>query len=208
VIALFDLQSRDWRLRSSFREMSLETFWLLCWSIGGLIVMSLIPSKRVDRIFPVIPPLCLLLATQISDRNAALRRLRRPYRWSVIALLLAISFTGGYTDWKVITGYRDHRNALAVFGRNVRHEADARHWRYEVVSAKDEGLLLYLRKTHFVKPVDAVSEWNAANLDALVASKEKAATLMRDLKGAALSQLESNEREQREEGRGYVLITR
>jgi 4-amino-4-deoxy-L-arabinose transferase-like glycosyltransferase len=208
VIALFDLQSRDWRLRSSFREMSLETFWLLCWSIGGLIVMSLIPSKRVDRIFPVIPPLCLLLATQISDRNAALRRLRRPYLWSVIALLLAISFTGGYTGWKVITGYRDHRNALAVFGRNVRHEADARHWRYEVVSAKDEGLLLYLRKTHFVKPVDAVSEWNAANLDALVASKEKAATLMRDLKGAALSQLESNEPEQREEGRGYVLITR
>mgnify|MGYP006920623902 CR=1 FL=1 len=41
---------------------------------GGLIVMSLIPSKRLDRIFPVIPPLCLLLAAQISGRYAALRR--------------------------------------------------------------------------------------------------------------------------------------
>ena len=232
AIAAFDLRSRNWRLRSVFREMSPETFWLLCWSIGGLIVMSLIPSKRVDRIFPVIPPLCLLLAAQIAPRNccshgpvgrssksiesnetahravATGTALARVYWWSAIALALAILFIGGYTGWKVITGYRDHRDALAVFGRNVRHEAEAHHWRYEVVSAKDEGLLLYLRKTHFVKPADAITEWNAGNLDALVASKEKAAVLMRDLKGAALSQLQSNEREQYEQGRGYVLITR
>jgi len=212
VIALFHLRSRNWRLRETFREISPETFWLLCWIIGGLIVMSLIPSKRVDRIFPVIPPLCLLLAAQISGRDNALRRpdaaAQRPYRWTLAALVFAILFTGGYTGWKVITGYRDHRNALAVFGRNVRHEAEAGRWRYEVVSAKDEGLLLYLQKTHFVKPVDAVAEWNAGNLDALVASKEKASAVMRDLKGAALSQLGSNEREQRQGDRGYVLITR
>ena len=231
-IAAVDLRSRNWRLRSVFREMSPEIFWLLCWSIGGLIVMSLIPSKRVDRIFPVIPPLCLLLAAQIGARIscshgpagrsstnigsdetahravATKNTLPSSYRWSALALAFAILFTGGYTTWKVITGYRDHRNALAVFGRGIRHEAEARHWRYEVVSAKDEGLLLYLRKTHFVKPADAVTEWNTGNLDALVASKEKAAVLMRDLKGAALPQLESNEREQRQEGRGYVLITR
>ena len=199
-IAAVGLRSRNWRLRSVFRELSPETFWLLCWSVGGLIVMSLIPSKRVDRIFPVIPPLCLLLAAQVA--------LARVYRWSAIALAFAILFTGGYTGWKVITGYRDHRDALAVFGRNIRHEAEAHHWRYEVVSAKDEGLLLYLRKTHFVKPADAVTEWNTGNLDALVASKEKAAVLMRDLQGAALSQLQSNEREQNEQGRGYVLIIR
>jgi hypothetical protein len=90
----------------------------------------------------------------------------------------------------------------------VRHEAEGRHWRYEVVSAKDEGLLLYLQKTHFVKPADAITEWNAGNLDALVASKEKAAVLMRDLKDAALFQLRSNEQEQSHQGRGYVLITR
>jgi 4-amino-4-deoxy-L-arabinose transferase-like glycosyltransferase len=211
-IAAVGLRSRNWRLRFVFREMSPETFWLLCWSIGGLIVMSLIPSKRVDRIFPVIPPLCLLLAAQISGRYAALRRLvgaaRRPYLWSAIALAFAMLFTGGYTGWKVITGYRDHRDALAVFGRNIRHEAEARHWRYEVVSAKDEGLLLYLQKTQFVKPADAITEWNAGNLDALVASKEKAAVLLRDLQGAALFRLQSNGREQHHQGRGYVLITR
>jgi hypothetical protein len=192
--------------------MSPETFWLLCWSIGGLIVMSLIPSKRVDRIFPVIPPLCLLLAAQISGRDAALRRpvgaTRRPYLWSAIALAFAILFTSGYTGWKVSTGYRDHRDTLAVFGRNIRHEAEAHHWHYEVVSAKDEGLLLYLRKTHFVKPADAITEWNTGNLDALVASKEKAAVLMRDLQGAALAQSQSNEQEQNHQGGRYVLITR
>ena len=130
------------------------------------------------------------------------------YAWSAIALALAILFTGGYTGWKIATGYRDHRNALAVFGRNVRREAEAHHWRYEVVSAKDEGLLLYLRKTHFVEPADAITEWNAANLDALVASEEEAAALMRDLQRAALSELQSNEQEQHEQGRGYVLIIR
>jgi 4-amino-4-deoxy-L-arabinose transferase-like glycosyltransferase len=199
-IAAVSLRSRNWRLRSVYREMSPETFWLLWWSVGGLIMMSLIPSKRVDRIFPVIPPLCLLLAAQLA--------LARVYRWSAIALAFAILFTGGYTGWKVITGYRDHRDALAVFGRNIRHEAEAHHWHYEVVSAKDEGLLLYLRKTDFVKPADAITEWNTGNLDALVASKEKAAVLIPDLKGATLVQLQSNEREQSQQGGGYVLIIR
>jgi len=231
-IAAVGLRSRNWRLYCVFREMSLETLWLLCWSIGGLVVMSVIPSKRVDRIFPVIPPLCLLLAAQVAPRNScshgpmdypsrsvgSAETGHRPvvtkdtltpiYRWSTGALLLAILFTGGYTGWKVITGYRDHRNALAIFGRNVRHEAEVRHWRYEIVSAKDEGLLLYLRKTHFVEPADAVTEWNTESLDALVASKEKAAVLMRDLTAAALSQLQLNEREYHQQGRGYVLITR
>jgi 4-amino-4-deoxy-L-arabinose transferase-like glycosyltransferase len=213
AIAIFDLRLRNWRLRSVFGEMSPETFWLLCWSLGGLIVMSLIPSKRVDRVFPVIPPLCLLLAAQINGGDTVLRRpvgaARRTYLWSAIALLFAILFSGGYTGWKVITGYRDDRNALAVFGENVRHEAEARHWRYEVVSAKDEGLLLYLRKTNFLEPADVVANWNSGNLDALVVSNEKLAVLMSELEGAALSQLRSNRGQHHQQSRGgYVLITR
>jgi 4-amino-4-deoxy-L-arabinose transferase-like glycosyltransferase len=230
-IAALDLRSRNWRLRSLFREMSPETFWLLCWSVGGLIVMSLIPSKRVDRIFPVIPPLCLLLAAQVARGNSCnhgpagdfsesiedetahspvgtTTAVARVYRWSAIALAVAILFTGGYTGWKVITGYRDHRDALAVFGKTARREAEAHHWRYEVVSAKDEGLLLYLRKTHFIQPADAVTQWNAGNLDALVASAEKAAVLMSEIKGDALAQSQPNERDQHQQSREFVLITR
>ena len=205
AIALFDLRSRNWRWRESFRETSPETFWLLCWSVGGLIVMSLIPSKRVDRIFPVIPPLCLLLAAQISGRDAALRR---PYLWTVAVLAVAILITGGYTGWKVITGYRQHRDALAVLGRDIRREAEARHWRYEVVSTQDEGLLLYLQKTHFIKPAYAAAEWKAGNLDALVVLKEKITAVMEGPKSDPLSHSESNEREKRQEHGEYVVITR
>jgi len=195
---------------SAFREMSPEVFWLLCWSLGGLIVMSLIPSKRVDRIFPVIPPLCLLLAAQIGTVGAP-RRFPKAFGTAprfclVVALMFAILFTGGYTISKVISGYRHHRDALATFGRDVRRGANTRHWRYEAVSAKDESLLLYLQKTRFVEPAEAIAEWNRGNLDALVASTRKASGLMRDLRDAALSDLKLTTRKEEQE-KGYVLIT-
>jgi hypothetical protein len=198
AIALVDLRSRNWRFRSLFREMSPETFWLLCWSIGGLIAMSLIPSKRVDRIFPVIPTFCLLLAAQISGRDATARRL---YLWTMAALALAILFTSGYTGWKIVSGCRDHRDALAVFGRNVRREAQAHHWRYEVISARDEGLLLYLQKVRFIDPRLAVTEWNDGNLDAVVVSTDKAKMLRPKLAGAVVSELRDAQQG------NYVLIT-
>jgi 4-amino-4-deoxy-L-arabinose transferase-like glycosyltransferase len=230
AVAIFDLASRRWKIGLAFREISPGTFWLLCWSVGGLIVMSLIPSKRVDRIFPVIPPLCLLLAAQIGSRvpcshGSVSRSLtdiesdltgHRPvatanaatpiYRWIAAVVGLAVLFTGGYTTWKVVTGYRDQRNALAIFGRDIRREAELRHWRYEVVSARDEGLLLYLQKTHYMEADRAVAVWNAGNLDALIASTEKAPSLMPQLRGATLSRLKSTERK-KEQGTGYVLIT-
>src|SRR5881296_3877124 len=108
-IAVFDLASRRWRIGAAFREMSPGTFSLLCWSLGGLLAMSLIPSKRVDRIFPIVPPLCLLLAAQVSGVGALHRPdapAGRPYL--AIALALVIIFTGGYTISKVFSGYRDH----------------------------------------------------------------------------------------------------
>jgi 4-amino-4-deoxy-L-arabinose transferase-like glycosyltransferase len=226
AIALVDLRSRQWDLRSAFREMSPETFWLVCWSVGGLIFMSLIPSKRVDRIFPVIPPLCLLLAAQIAARNvfshgaargssrtveleatghrpvATTGTLSNVYRWSAIILGFAILLSGGYTGWKVMTGYRDHRDALAVFGTNVRNEAEMHQHRYEVVSAKDEGLLLYLRKTRFIEPQLAVTEWNNGNLDALVISTEKAKALIPNLRDAVVSNPNAAQPPD------YLLITR
>jgi 4-amino-4-deoxy-L-arabinose transferase-like glycosyltransferase len=207
AVAIADLHSRKWQLRSVFRDMSPETFWLICWSMGGLIAMSLIPSKRVDRIFPIVPPLCLLLAAQIGYvfGNEQLRT--RVCRWSAVALLFSIVFAGGYAISRVVSGYRGHRDALVLFGRDVRNETEAHHWRYEVVSAKDEGLLLYLRRTHFIGPDRAIAEWNNGNLDALVTPAEKAPALMRELHNAALSQLRSNERREGR-GRSYVLITR
>ncbi|MGH8099791.1 MAG: ArnT family glycosyltransferase, partial [Chthoniobacterales bacterium] len=63
ALALVDIGKLDRLNRSSLetpirRKVSPEMVWLIGWALGGLIVMSLIPSKRVDRIFPVIPPFC------------------------------------------------------------------------------------------------------------------------------------------------------
>jgi len=207
VATIVDLRSRQWKIRAAFREVSPETFWLVCWTLGGLIAMSLIPSKRVDRIFPLIPPLCLLLATQIGRISPDEQLRERLCRWSAAALLLSILFTSGYTISKVISGYRGHRNALVAFGHAVRDEAAAHHWRYEAIAGSDEGMLLYLQRTRFIEPERAVAQWNRGNLDALVVPAEDAPDLMRELRDAALSQLKPGERKD-QRGMGYVLITR
>lgn len=159
-----------WRTSTSprWRTLSPDVLWLLCWSLGGLLAMSLIPSKRVDRIFPIVPPLCLLLATQVA-RAWDSARVRK---WAVVALGFACIFTSGYAAQKILTGYRSGRGALAAFGHEVRIMTAANGWRYEVVGRKEEGLLLYLRKTRFLKAEEARELWNAGALDAVVAPAE------------------------------------
>ena len=207
AISIVDLRSRKSKLRSIFREMSPETFWLLVWSLGGLIVLSIIPSKRVDRIFPVIPPLCLLLATQIGKMSSREQLRKRIYRWSIAGVFLSILVTSGYTISKVVSGYRDHRAALVIFGREVRQEAEAHHWRYETIRASDEGMLLYLQKTHFIKLDEAIREWNSGALSALVAPMDEAPRLMHELSNASLSPIRPLERKNKQDI-GYVLLTR
>ena len=50
----------------------------------------------------------------------------------------------------------------------VRQEAEEHRWRYEVVGGREEGMLLYLRRPHFLSADEAVRQWNAGQLDALV----------------------------------------
>src|SRR6266404_6370765 len=207
AVAILDLRARQWKIAAAFREMSPETFWLLCWSLGGLLAMSLIPSKRVDRIFPVIPPLCLLLAAQIANSSVNEQLRARIYRWSAVALFLSILLTGGYTIAKVFSGYRDHRDALVVFGREVRHEAETHHWRYEVIGGKDEGVLLYLRRLYFVEPDDAIAKWKTGVIDAVAAPDEEQPRLLRDLEGSVPSGIRSRH-ENDDRTPGYVLLTR
>jgi len=207
AFAIVDLRSRRWKIGAPFREMSPETFWLLCWSLGGLLAMSLIPSKRVDRIFSVIPPLCLLLGAQVVSISLDEKWRTHVYRWSAAVLLFSILLTGGYTIAKVFSGYRNHRDALVVFGREVRHEVEAHDWRYEVIGGKDEGILLYLRRLRFVEPEDAITKWKAGIIDAVVAPDEEQSRLLRDLEGSVPSRtrswIENDERTPR-----YILLTR
>jgi len=128
-------------------------------------VMSLIPSKRVDRIFPAIPPLCLLLAAQIkvvmADNVIRVRRI------TAFAIILATIFTGAYAAMRVVDGYRNHRDALVKFGREVRRIATAEHLRYEILPGRDESLLLYLQRPRFYTRITEPTAAPPA-LDALV----------------------------------------
>jgi 4-amino-4-deoxy-L-arabinose transferase-like glycosyltransferase len=206
LLAIFSVRSERTGFRAAWAKISPDTFWLLCWSLGGLIVMSLIPSKRVDRMFPVVPPLCLLLAAQIGKWPAAAPLRQRASRWAAAALVVAILFTGIYSVYKVASGYREQRDVLVRFGRKVREEANVRHWRYETVPGKDEGMLLYLDKTHFIAPEHAVLEWKAGNIHALVVPAEEGENYRRELETAAISSLQSGER--KDERGNYVLLVR
>ncbi len=158
-----------WRRRERLSlRMEPETVWLVCWSVGGLILMSLIPSKRVDRIFPVIPPLCLLLGAQVARALEDERWRVRIQPWLAVSLIFAVLFTGGYAGWKIGVARHEQSDALVQFAQRVRSEAAERQWRYAVVGGREEGMLLYLRRDHFLSPKEAVAQWKAGQLDALV----------------------------------------
>ncbi len=193
-----------WRNRATRSKISPEIFWLVVWSLGGLLIMSVVPSKRVDRIFPIVPPLCLLLAAQFSW---AKDRWPQTTRWAFGALIFACVFSGGYTAQKVFASYRADDAALVRFGKIVREEAATNHWRYEIVGGKEEGLLLYLRRTHFLRPAEAVALWNSGALDALVVAADELPSVQSQLKNALASGLQASVTINGNERR-YFLLTK
>jgi len=205
-LAVVDLRAQGWNVRAAFRGVSPTTLWLICWSVGGLILMSLIPSKRVDRIFPVIPPLCLLVAVQTARFMADEKQRTRNFRWVTATLTAAVFFSAGYVASRVFSGYRDHRDSLSIFGRQVREEAAKNHWRYEAVGATDEGLPLYIMRPHFLPTDRAVAEWSAGKIDALAVPENQAPQLMRELHDST-RRFESAERKNLHRP-NYVLLTR
>jgi 4-amino-4-deoxy-L-arabinose transferase-like glycosyltransferase len=169
--------------------MSPETFWLLAWCLGGLLVMSLVPSKRIDRIFPIVPPLCLLLAAVVSSLREKERWRSIVERCCAIALVLSMVFLSVYTVRKIATASRKKQDAFAVFGRAVVQKAAASQWRYGVVGGEDEGMLLYARRTEFLEPDEAAVGWNSGKLDALVVAEDELAGLLPRLRGGEPRQI-------------------
>jgi 4-amino-4-deoxy-L-arabinose transferase-like glycosyltransferase len=207
ALVILKLAVEKVRLRDWWRRGSPETVWLVCWSLGGLLIMSLIPSKRVDRIFPVIAPFCLLLAALVA-RSWAQERLReRTMSWCCAALILACVFSAGYAIWKVSMAYREQHGALASFGRAVRLEAQAHGWRYDVIGRRHEGMLLYLERLRFAKPEEVITRWNTAAIDAVIAPEEERLRLLRDLEGSIPSRIRSWKKNDDRIPR-YILLTR
>jgi 4-amino-4-deoxy-L-arabinose transferase-like glycosyltransferase len=172
-----------WKTNRGLKEP--EMFWLAALSLGGLLVLSFIPSKRIDRIFPIVPPLCLLLGAMAGRLRT--RDSLRPLvdRVCAIALLVSVILLPVYTARKVKLAYRAKQDAFAVFGRQVVRETAAHGWRYGVVGGEDEGMLLYTRRTEFLDPGPAAADWNAGKFDALVVPSDEIEELRPRLEGAA-----------------------
>jgi 4-amino-4-deoxy-L-arabinose transferase-like glycosyltransferase len=152
LIALFAIREVRARVR---RDPAL--LWLACWAGAGLLFMSLVPSKRADRVYPVILPVCLLVAAAWPLIP------RRLPSWAVPGLLLtALFWSGGYAGYRVWDGYRTHQGGLRQWGQAARNTAAGRSM--AVASGRDEGMLLYLGLTHFTRADDVATAWKAGSL--------------------------------------------
>lgn len=166
-----------------------DTRWLLCWAAGGLLAMSLVPSKRLDRIFPALPPLCLLLtatvaAAQRHEENAPTASgtlvqtppgAHWPTRWGGWAVAASAVLAAATTLPPVAAAYWHRDGARADFGARVLAVTAGR--RCELVvgkgwTADDESMLLYLRRLKYLRPADAVQQASTGGLDAIVINEE------------------------------------
>lgn len=175
------LKNKDGSTES--RPTKPETFWLLVWSLGGLVVMSFVPSKRIDRIFPIVPPLCLLLGAIVGRLRERIDLRTIVDRTCATAIILGALITSGYAAQKIAAAKREQRDAFAVFGRAVLKETASHGWHYAIVGGEEEGMLLYVRRTEFLEPEEAAKEWNAGKLDALVVPSDEIDGLLPQLQG-------------------------
>jgi 4-amino-4-deoxy-L-arabinose transferase-like glycosyltransferase len=179
--------------------------WLACWFVGGLVVMSMIPSKRVDRIFPLIPPLCLLVASLVGPVLHG----RKPilaHRLAVASVFVAIALTTIYSVARIAVARRDHADALVEFGKTVRQWAAQADWRYAAVYGGDEGMLLYLDRLSFTEKDMLISEWNLGKLDAAIVPARDAQIYVDALQPRPVTFLRSRSRG--EDKPDYVLLER
>jgi hypothetical protein len=112
LIGFFTLKG----VRDAVKE-SPVLLWLVCWTLGGLVFMELVPSKRFDRILPVLPPMCLLLA-------ASARYLPRFEVWkqpigrlAILLPMIGVLFAGGYAGWRVAQSYTNQAGRFGEIRR-------------------------------------------------------------------------------------------
>lgn len=155
------------QVRAAIRQNA-ALAWLVCWTFGGLLFMECVPSKRFDRILPVVPPMCLLLAA-LARELPQFRLGKEPIaRLAILLPMLAVPIAGGYAGWKVITNFRGDARALVTFGEKVRETVGERRDQLAVVNGKDEGMLMYVGAQRFTDLDDALQLWKFDRIDWLV----------------------------------------
>ncbi|HEY5704568.1 MAG TPA: glycosyltransferase family 39 protein [Terrimicrobiaceae bacterium] len=146
------------------------TLWLVCWALGGLLCMTFVPSKRVDRIFPVIPPLCLVLVSMVSACQCG----KRVRAWCGAAVVVAVLAVGGYFLTIVWIGFHKKDDALVRFGREVQAIVkEAGISELGVVEGRDEPMVIYCGAARTLRPNLAMRAWNNGELHALVVPERR-----------------------------------
>jgi 4-amino-4-deoxy-L-arabinose transferase-like glycosyltransferase len=159
-----------------------ETLWLLCWAGGGLLAMSLVPSKRVDRIFPVIPPLCLLLAATGGVWHGIEQLRPRLLRAVPVLVLAGVALTTVHSAARAGLNAWHDESALARFGREAAVQAADRGRRLATLCAPDEGLALYTGCDRFLETDEAIRQWRDERVGALVCTQRQRDALAGDLR--------------------------
>lgn len=182
-----------------------EILWLACWTLGALIVMSLIPSKRTDRIFPVVPAACLWLVELVGGWQRE-RLGRFSLRKVLVGLVvLASLFSGIYAGTIVIDAYRADQGGLRRFARKARTEAQSKDWKLAVVLGRDEGMPMYAGTEKFISPEEAGELWQTQRISGLILDREYLPKMVDDLPGG---QVLFESPPSRESGRTYVFFAR
>src|SRR5947207_14488557 len=100
--------------------------------------MSLVPSKRIDRVFPIVPPLCLLLAAIVAACREKERWRLIVDRSCAVAIILSVVSTGGYTTRKIVLASREQRDPFAVVGRAGINKAAGDGWRHPATRSESD----------------------------------------------------------------------
>lgn len=163
LIGFFTVKS----VRDAVKE-SPVLLWLVCWTVGGLLFMELVPSKRFDRILPVVPPMCLLLAAS-ARYLPGFEVWKQPLgRLAILLPMLGVLLAGGYTGYQVSHNFANQADALVKFGEQVKAEVLGQGDRLAVVNGKDEGMLMYTGSLRFTRLEDALALWKSRRISWVV----------------------------------------
>jgi 4-amino-4-deoxy-L-arabinose transferase-like glycosyltransferase len=169
-------------VRNRFKEDP-ALLWLACWTLGGLLCMSLIPSKRFDRILPALPPLCLLITRMARFLPKDRFPLLKVRKWTLCAIALSATLSSVYCIEKIRWSFLHHQGALARFGATALSLAPSPS-EIAVIRGGDEGLLLYTHQTHFLSEDQTARAWNEGKVSVVLLPSRVAEKMARLLPGS------------------------
>lgn len=128
-----------------------------------------------------MPPACLLLAAAARYLPGCAWRRQPIGRLAIVCGVLGVPIAGGYAGWRIAESVKNDARTLVRFGEVVQETVQDQHDRLAVVSARDEGLLLYTNHERFVSLEDALTLWKFGRIQWIVIGDDYFAKAVRSL---------------------------